>query len=432
MLARIFQLSNHQGFLKYFKNTGWMMGEQILRIVAGLFVGIWVARYLGPERFGLFSYVLAFAGLFGGLAKLGLDGIVVRELVCNPDRRETYLSTAFWLKILGALLVLCLIICALALSNNDHTTSILVVIVSLGLFFQSFEVVEFHFQSKVQAKVVSICKVIQLLLSSIIKILLIVADADLISFVMVSAFDMVSLAITYIVAYRIREKSWFLNVFDYEVAKEFLKSSWPLMFSTLVVMIYLRIDQIMIKEILGEYELGVYSAATKISEACYFIPTIVSTALFPAVLSVKNNKLEYEERFLRICKFVFLISLSISSVLYIMSEQIIIMLYGIDYSESARILSLHALGMVFAFSGIVSSKWFISENLQLYTLKRTMIGAVVNVALNLIMIPRMGIEGAVYATLLSQILASYLINCTSKKTRGLFYMQTKAFFLVVR
>ena len=180
MLEKILKLANHQGFVKYFKNTGWMMGEQLLRIVAGLFVGIWVARYLGPEQFGLFSYVLAFAGLFGGLAKLGLDGVVVRELVCQPDRRESYLATAFWLKLLGALLVVGLIISALAVSNNDHATSLLVIIVSMGLFFQSFEVVEFHFQSQVQAKVVSICKVFQLFLSSVIKILLILSNADLI------------------------------------------------------------------------------------------------------------------------------------------------------------------------------------------------------------------------------------------------------------
>jgi O-antigen/teichoic acid export membrane protein len=432
LLEKILKLANHQGFVKYFKNTGWMMGEQLLRIVAGLFVGIWVARYLGPEQFGLFSYVLAFAGLFGGLAKLGLDGVVVRELVCQPDRRESYLATAFWLKLLGALLVVGLIISALAVSNNDHATSLLVIIVSMGLFFQSFEVVEFHFQSQVQAKVVSICKVFQLFLSSVIKILLILSNADLIYFVVVSAFDMFSLAVSYIIAYRVREKSWFSTGIDYEIAKDLLKSSWPLMFSTLVVMIYLRIDQIMIKEILGEYELGIYSAASKISEAWYFLPTIISTALFPAVLNVKNDKLEYGRRFLRIFRFVFLISIFISSILYFMSEELIILLYGDDFIESARILSLHALGMVFAFSGIVSSKWFISENLQIYTLKRTAIGALVNIALNLIMIPRMGVEGAVYATLISQVLASYLINVTSEKTRGLFQMQTKAFFLMGR
>lgn len=76
MLTKLTALKNHAGFIRYFKNTCWMMGEQFLRIIAGVFVGIWVARYLGPEQFGLFSYVLAFTAIFGGIAKLGLNGIV--------------------------------------------------------------------------------------------------------------------------------------------------------------------------------------------------------------------------------------------------------------------------------------------------------------------------------------------------------------------
>ena len=102
MISKLTALKNHAGFIRYFKNTSWMMGEQFLRIIAGLFVGIWVARYLGPEQFGLFSYVLAFTAIFGGIAKLGLDGIMVRELVNHPEKRDTYLGTAFWLKIIDA------------------------------------------------------------------------------------------------------------------------------------------------------------------------------------------------------------------------------------------------------------------------------------------------------------------------------------------
>ena len=425
-LARI---KEHTGFIRYLKNTSWMMTEHSLRLVAGLFVGIWVARYLGPEQFGLFSYVLAFTAIFGGIAKLGLDGIMVRELVNHPEKRDYYLGTAFWLKILGALLVMVLLASIVPFTSNDSVTNSFIFIISAGLLFQSFEVVEFYFQSQVLAKIISICKVVQLALSSIIKIYLVLSEAELTHFVLVTAFDALSLAASYAIAYKLQKNQAFYIKIDLNIAKQLLKDSWPLICSSIFVMIYMRIDQIMIKEMLGEYEVGIYSAAVRLSEVWYFIPGIISASLFPAILNVKNNQREYERRILNLLKLVFLISFLIFIVILFLSKPIVVFLFGFEYIESAEILSVHIVGLVFAFSGIASSKWFLSENLQIYTFKRTVIGAIVNVILNYLMIPVWGVIGASYATVISQILASYLINATSERTRNLFFIQTKAFFL---
>ena len=125
-MQRLKALKSHQGFMKYFKNTSWLFGEKILRMVVGLFVGIWVARYLGPEQFGLFSYAQSFVGLFTAIATLGLDGIVVRELVKDESRRDELMGTAFWLKILGALGVLIVLAIAVNFTSNDSYTNSLV------------------------------------------------------------------------------------------------------------------------------------------------------------------------------------------------------------------------------------------------------------------------------------------------------------------
>ena len=85
-MQRLKALKSYQGFMKYFKNTSWLFGEKILRMIVGLFVGIWVARYLGPEQFGLFSYAQGFVGLFTAISTLELDGIVVRELIKDEKR----------------------------------------------------------------------------------------------------------------------------------------------------------------------------------------------------------------------------------------------------------------------------------------------------------------------------------------------------------
>ncbi|HYN55491.1 MAG TPA: oligosaccharide flippase family protein, partial [Methylotenera sp.] len=194
--------STHQGFRRYFSNTSWMFGEQILRMIAGLLVGIWVARYLGPEQFGIFSYAIAFVSIFGVLAKLGLDGIMVRNLVTDPQKRDIYLGTAFWLKLFGAFITLGIMAFATLFTSNDHTTNLYIFIIASGIIFQSFEVVDFYFQSQVLSKFVSTCKIIQLVISSIAKIYLVITGADLFWFVVVTLIDQVTLALTLYIAYK--------------------------------------------------------------------------------------------------------------------------------------------------------------------------------------------------------------------------------------
>ena len=152
MIDKIISLKNHQGFMKYFKNTSWLFFEKILRMFVGLFVGIWVARYLGPERFGLFLYAQSFVGLFTAIATLGLDSIVVRELVKDETKAIEIIGTAFYLKLMGTILTLLILAVATYFTSNDRYTNLLVFIIASATIFQSFNVVDMYFQSKVLSK----------------------------------------------------------------------------------------------------------------------------------------------------------------------------------------------------------------------------------------------------------------------------------------
>ncbi|MGL5402272.1 MAG: flippase, partial [Acinetobacter sp.] len=344
-------LKNHAGFMRYFKNSSWMLGEQMLRMVAGLLVGIWVARYLGPEQFGIFSYVLAFTALFSSIAKLGLDGIMVRELVNHSDRQDVYLGTAFWMKVLGAFLVMALIAVVLPWTSNDSTTTLYIFIIASGLVFQSFEVVDFYFQSQVLAKFVSICKVIQLTFSSLLKIYLVLTGAELIWFVWVVLFDQVTLAVTLFFAYRYQKvKILPLAQLDFLVAKRLLKDSWPLIFSSMFAMIYLRIDQVMIKEMIGEKDVGIYAAAVRISEVFYFIPILLTTSVFPAILSAKkNNTALYMIRLQRLYALLIWTALVVALTISLIGKDIIVILFGQAYKEASNVLVIHIWSSIFIF-----------------------------------------------------------------------------------
>jgi O-antigen/teichoic acid export membrane protein len=252
VVSKLKSLKDNQGFMKYLKNTSWLFCEKILRMIVGLFVGIWVARYLGPEQFGLFSYAQSFVGLFTAFATLGLDGIVVRELVKDESRRDELIGTAFWMKLFGAFLVLMVLAVAVGFTSNDSLTNSLVFIIASATIFQSFNVIDMYFQAKVMSKYAVFANVISLLLSSMVKIYLIMIKAPLIWFAWSFLFDSFVLACGFLYFFlknsKLSLKRW---SFSKSVAFELLKDSWPLILSGIVVSVYMKIDQVMIKEMLG-------------------------------------------------------------------------------------------------------------------------------------------------------------------------------------
>ncbi|WP_417550092.1 flippase [Methylophaga sp.] len=433
MFAKLKTLQNHPGFIRYFKNTSWMMGEQFLRIIAGLFVGIWVARYLGPEQFGLFNYMLAFTALFGGIAKLGLDGIMVRDLVNHPEKSVTYLGTAFWLKFIGAIIVMGLIAAIAPFISNDTTTNQFIFIIAAGLVFQSFEVVEFDFQSQVLAKIVSICKVIQLSLSSIIKIYLVLTEAGLFWFVLVTALDAVSLAISYLIAYNIRKKQAFYKHFDFNLAKQLLRDSWPMIFGSSLLMIQAYIDQVMIQWLHGSVEVGYYSVAIKLIAVFGFVPIILKDSLFPAIVNAKNKSSSlYTTRILNYYRLNFMLFLLFAIPVFMFSEIIVVFLFGDTYRPAGVLFALLAFRLFFSNMGVARGAFLLNENLLKFSLITLFVGALVNIVLNYLWIPEYAAKGAVAATIVSFTVTIFLMDFFYKKTRNNAYLMVKGILTFYR
>lgn len=412
MLSRIKQslhkAKNHQGFLRYLTNTSWMFAEQVLRMGAGLLVGIWVARYLGPAQYGLFSYATAYAALFGNIAKLGLDGVVVRDLVRDPAKRDIYMGTSFWLKLMGAVAILALMALTLQLTSNDPTTRLYIFIIASGVLFQSFEVVDFYFQSQVLLRFVSICKLIQLTISSLLKLYFVFTNGDLIWFVLISLVDQMTLALSLFVAYRMQGASSFYRYFDIKVAKHLLQNSWPLMLAGLAVTLYMRVDMVMLQEMTGEVEVGIYAAATRISEIWYFLPSIIVASVSPAITQAHSlNAHLYLMRLRQLYSLMAWLAIGIALPLSIFSNAIIQILFGVKFAEAAPVLAIHLWASLAVFLGIASSQYLLIEQLQRISLYRTLIGLICNIVLNLILIPDMGARGAAIATVISYFIATF-------------------------
>lgn len=426
------KLEGRLNLQKIVGNTGWLFADKIIRLGVGLFVGVWIARYLGPAQYGIFNYAQAFVSLFAVFATLGLDGIVVRDIVRNPACREEALGSAFLLKVLGGFLTLLLTTGSISLIRpGDGQTRILVAVIAAGTIFQAFDVIDFWFQSQVLSKFTVLARNLAFLVVSAVKIVLILKHAPLTAFAFAGLIEIVLGAVGLVTAYRIHGFRLTLWKGSLVRTKKLLLESWPLTLSGMVIMIYMRIDQIMIGQMLGAREVGLYSAATRISEAWYFIPMAIVNSLLPAIIDAKaKSELLYHERMRNLFKLMAFIGYAVAIPGTFFAQWIIAILYGTSYSESAEVLTIHVWAGLFVAIGVALGPWVLSEGLMRFSFVTTSIGAVINIILNFFLIPTFGIKGAAFATVAAQFFASYATQVLYYKTRVIFFYQTKALFMV--
>jgi O-antigen/teichoic acid export membrane protein len=373
-------------------------------------VSFYVVRYLGPERFGVLSYALSFVGLFTAISALGLDGVVVRNLVEKPEQKDVILGAAFFLKILGALIMWLSILMVIPFTNNDYSTNILVAIIAFSAIFQSLNVIDFFNQATVQARYTVKAQLLQLIVSSTLQIVFVLKSAPLIWFAWVYVFDAAILALGLLVGYELRNKKLFKWRLSFVEARKLMADSWPLVFAGVVVSVYMKIDQVMIKEMLDTQAVGYYAAAVKLSEAWYFIPMAICSSLFPAVVEAKNNDQQLFIKRIKLLYFtVFWLAFVVALPVTFISPWIIDSFYGNTFEQSADVLRIHIWAGLFVALGVASSSWLLSENLQKLSLYRTLIGSIINIGLNIILIPLYGIEGAALATLISYAVATFTL-----------------------
>lgn len=430
------KIENREGVISIINNSWWLFADKIVRMGVGLFVGVWIARYLGPQDFGLWNYAIAFSSLFAVLSGLGLDAIVVRELVKNPNKKNSLLGTAFVLKFIAALITLLLALLLASLARDESQVIWLVGLSSFGFVFQSINVIDFYFQSRVTSKYTVFATNLAFLIITVIKVILVLNSAQLIFFAWAALGEAVLSAFFLLVAYKANFNSFSEWIFDLGLAKKLLNDGWPLIFSGLAVMIYMKIDQIMIGQMLGDRAVGVYTSATRLSEVWYFIPMSIVASAFPSLIESKkyNNKL-YLDKFKKLYHFMVIVSLLISIPMTFLSDFLILGLYGSSYSDAGGVLSIHIWTSVFVFLGVASGKWFVIENKQMLSFQRAAAGAFTNVFLNILFIPKFGIIGAAYATLISQAVAALFFDLFHRFTRPMFFMKLAAinpFFLIFR
>ncbi|MBP6083759.1 MAG: flippase, partial [Providencia sp.] len=336
------RLSGNHSLLAAINNSGWLMFDKLIRLVLGLLVSAWVARYLGPAQFGELAYVLAYLAFFQAVALLGMDGIVVRDIAKDKAKAGEILGTAFTLRLTVGICCWLIAVVGMGFVNGWQDQSVhITALAGASLVFQAADTVDLWFQSQSQSKRTVIAKLTAYLISNGLKVALILNDAPLLAFAVVMSVEacIAALALTWAYQNFKCKQPW--QVFTARAIK-LLKESWPFILSGLSVIIYMRIDQIMIKEMLGVVDLGIYAAAIPLATLAYFFPSIIYTSLAPYVSRIKlKSECEYRVVLSKIFVCFSAIGWLISVPIAILSPYLINLLYGNQYQEASVVLSIY-------------------------------------------------------------------------------------------
>jgi PST family polysaccharide transporter len=416
---------------KIISNIGWLFGDRILRMGVGLVVGAWVARYLQPEQFGLLNYAIAFVFLFTAFATLGLDQIVVRNLVRNPDCKDETLGTTFALKLIGGIVTLLLAsLTIFLLRPDDYLTRALVAITASATIFQAFDTIDFCFQFQVSSKYTVVAKNSAFIIVTLVRITLIQLQAPLIAFAWAAFAETALGGIALMIAYKVSGQNFRRWRVSWQEGKNLLKESWPLIIAGVSIMLYIRIDTVMLGEISGSEAVGIYAVATRLSELWGFIPIAIISSVTPSIIEAKKvSETLYYQKLQKIFTLVTVLAYSIAIPLTLLSTPIIVLMFGQNYAPAGSVLAIHIWGQIFSFLGIARSIWIVTEGLTKYALIFTTGGAVINILLNLWLIPMYQETGAAIATVVSYALVDYVIFILYPPFRHIGKLMTNALIL---
>jgi O-antigen/teichoic acid export membrane protein len=404
-------------------NVSWLVAERLFLLLANLVVNVWFINYLGSAAYGRYAYALSFTALFAALANLGLDTVVVRELCRDEGSQGQVLATAFWLRVTASWLTLGVVALTVLQVGAPPEVRGLVLIVALGLLFEPAQVIDLWFQSRILSKYAVLARSSATILTLAAKVLLIAGSMSLVAFAWLQVASVAWLGLLLGLAFVRQWPRRSLLRPSARRARELLADSWPLIVSGLSVSLYMKIDRIMIGEMLSSQDVGTYAAAAAVSEAFYFLPVVFASSLFPVVIRTREQRgaALYGQRMQALYDGMTGLGYAVAIAATLLAGPLVRGLLDPEFHEAAGVLRIHVWALVFVALGVARSRYIVAENLTRFLMLATVLGAVVNVALNLLLIPRLGITGAACSTLVSYgcsaYLAGWLVRATWSTTR---------------
>lgn len=396
-------------FARYFRNSSWLVVPRIGNATVGLVVGIIVARHLGPQDLGTLSYISSLVALFTAVASLGLDAIVVRELVKYPAVGNRLLGTAFGLRLLASLVIAAGLWAAFCELSDSTTAKALLGFAVISLIAQSTNIVQSHFHAVVRGRSIAYSQLARIVVTVISSVILVWAGAGVLWF---GALGLVAALIEAAVLLQLYRRgghhpsAW---RFDTALGRRLLSDSWPLILSGIAVSLYMKVDQVIIAALMDEHAVGLYAVAVRLAEGWSFVPVAIIASVFPAVVRMgQSGDPKYWRRVQQLYDLMVILGVSVAVPVTVFSDTIVHLLYGDAYAGAGDVLAISTWSALFIALGAANMRVLLSEGRTKQSFVRTGTGAALNIALNYLLIPPFGLTGAAVATVAAYALAAYL------------------------
>lgn len=403
------------------RNIFWMVADRIWRMVIGLLVGAWVVRYLGPDNYGQINYVLAFIGIATVVVNMGMESFLIKELVTDPESKTKIIHAAFQLRLAMAVTMFCLLLIWVLAAGEPLQVLWLFFILVPQLLTTSFTVADLFFQAELKSRITIVCRNVFFVLGALLKVIAILTHQNIYVFAALTIFDLILADIFLFFYYRQKFGKTSPVKIDMSYLKALWKKSIPFLLSNVAIVLYMKIDQILLGKLASVKEVGFFTAATKVAEIFYFIPLVITGSLYGLLI---NSKKDSVKKFTSTARILFFslagLALLISVLISVITEPIVMLLYGSKFLDSANILQVYIWATVAIFGGVAFNQLLVIENLSHAILYKTLIGVLLNIILNVVLIPGYGAMGAAIATIITQFISSIVANFFFPKTRSVF------------
>lgn len=416
---------------KTVQNAKWMIFEQVIQMAISVVLSVITTRYLGQVNYGIINYCAAYVAFFTSVCTLGLEGVIVKELVNHREQEGIILGTGIVMRVLASVVSMVSILAILVVVRDSDPIVLRVAFLqSLVLVFRAFDLIDFWFQSKLQSKNIAIIKTIAYICVAFYKVYILIANKTIEWFAFSTTFDFFLIAIMSYFAYKRAGGKVFSCSTD--VAKRLIKQSYHFILSGIIVTVYTQMDKIMIGEMLGDAEVGLYSIATTMCNYWVLIPTALINSARPSIMQRKKDGDEviYQKRLRQLYAILIWIGIVVSTLISIVSPYIIKLLYSNEFVEAAPALSIAIWYTTFSVLGTARGIWILCEEKNEYVKKYVFWGAVLNCVLNFALIPVMGINGAAFATLITQFFTCVFAPMLYKETKSHTKLLVDAFLLI--
>ena len=425
-------VDRHPKFKLAFKSFGYLFSERIIKIVIGFFVHALLARHLGPDHFGKLSYVVKTVTVFFAFGLFGVDELIIKHLMEGKYPEDDILKTVLKLRLKMSFLgLLALIIFLIIFRPEGWAFSLMTFIYGVNVFFQAFNVYELKFHSLMDFKPLFWANNISYLSSSVLRLLGVFFNTGITFFLMTYIWG--EAVLKAMIFHKMGWKKAFQGKVIPELSLKLTKESFPFFLSSFVMVLDQRISFMFIEKYLSLSELGNYSVAVTLIDLWIFLPTAICTSVFPTIIAAfNNNKTKYEIRIQYLSDIMVWLSIVFSFGVILSSDLVIKLLYGSQYIDAPKTLSLFAITTIPVFFNLSRIKWITLENKLQEWLWINSTCLLINILGHIYLVPKFGVKGAILSFVFSQGFGNLIMSFFFESSRKSLKMFLKAFSFPIR